>query len=96
MQETLLSIKYDNYDLRLDEKVICKLKIGQLVMNLTPVESGTLKIDVEQNSLEWLTKRRLRITASECKNVFTRTHLTNLINIKLWCKNYMSFTSDLV
>lgn len=52
--------------------------------------AGAIEIEVEQNSSVGLTKRQLRITASEYKHFFTSTNLTDLINNKLWYKTEIS------
>lgn len=57
----LLSIKYENSDLSLDETLIFNLKIKQLILNWTANESGAVEIDVEQNRRSLIQHLNLKI-----------------------------------
>lgn len=84
MRVDLLQIKYDDYILDCDQKLVLKLKIEELQNNLSSYTLGPFEIEIEQNSPSWLNARRYRITASDCKSFYTSKDLTNLINTKLW------------
>lgn len=84
MWTDLLNIKYDDYVLDCNQKLILKLKVQQFKNNLGSSTLGPFEIQVEQNSLQWLNARRYRITASDCKSFYTSKNLSNLINTKLW------------
>ena len=91
MWETLLHFKYEDYILDDLQVEILKEKRKTLLLNLSRGENSdtpkAIQIVKEQQSDEWFTQRRLRITASQCKKVFSLqspSSISNYLRSSLW------------
>lgn len=86
MWDFILQIEYEDYSLTVEEELLLKKKVANLLESLSPDIEGPVEVNVEQNSKKWLNERRLRITASDCKSFFTSKDLTRLVRQKLWSR----------
>ena len=87
MWETVLFIKYEDYNLSPDEISVLKQKVDNLVQNLTPNIHGPTEITQCQNNKHWLSERYLRVTPSNARSIYAASsdkRRENIIKLQLW------------
>ena len=69
MWPTLLLIEYEDFELSPSHREIIQGQVTQLLENVTPAASGLVLITGSQGTSAWANERRVRVTASNAKNV---------------------------
>ena len=90
MWETVLLMKYDDFELTDSEVAMVQCQVRQLIANVTPAVLGPVLVTSEQGTNAWSNERRVRVTASSAKQVCscaTESRFRNLVNDKLWRKS---------
>ena len=95
MWQTLLFIEYDDFELSPSHREVIQGQVTQLLENVTPAASGPVLITGSQGTSVWANERRVRVTASNAKNVCvcaTEHRLQTLVNDQLWGERVQTAT----